>query len=239
MFPPDPEAALLLAHHALIADALKYGSKTEGNIRPPLPLELVRYIMRLADCKVHSPLTLFTNNKFIITSSGVLNSHIWIHTNPLSALEISKIWGMQLTTVSANQRSQQADQNIGCWSWFEIAIYTPKSEERRQPGSDATRVNRNITRTGFDIGNRVFELKYRPNGKGLSWISHRNETMGYKVHRYDGFLFGAHQSLWSQLSPGDCIVVLACCKFQGWSCKGERALLKFWEYLDPQSILID
>jgi hypothetical protein len=45
-------------------------------------------------------------------------------------------------------------------------------------------------KTSSVLDNRVFELKYRPKGKGLSWISHQNKLMGREAQRYEGFLLG-------------------------------------------------
>lgn len=81
--------------------------------------------MRLAEYRLpSSKLTITENSEVDISSSGSLDSCIWIHTPPLSRSDISKIWGMQLSTLSANQ-GWVGNRDAGCWSWFEIAIYTP------------------------------------------------------------------------------------------------------------------
>jgi hypothetical protein len=184
--------------------------------------------MRLSDCKIESPLSTYESTEFAITSQGPLNSKAWFHTKPLSVIDISRIWGMQLFTMSTNQ-GWISNPNSGCWSWFEVAIYRRKPP----PGENAEWM---LTRPDFSIrlGNEEYVVRCRLNGEPLSWLSHRNEEYRREVRIYDGRVFGSDHELWSFLSPGDCIVVLAFCQFPGWSCKGGEALLRFWEYFEPQ-----
>lgn len=47
-------------------------------------------------------------------------------------------------------------------------------------------------------------------------------------------IFGYDHELWSYLSPGDRIAVLAVAQFPAWRNHGKAARLKFWEFFDPQ-----
>jgi hypothetical protein len=216
----------------LIANALKYGSQTTSSPRPRLPLELVYYIMRLAGCKVDSSLTRFISTDFI-DSGGGTNSKVWFHTSALSSLDISRIWGLQLTTVSHGY-------GVNPRRWIEVAIYSPKNSGQSHNNgplelASGTKVLPELTFPG----DNVFSIKIRSDGKALKWISHLLDVDQRGSECYDGFVFGNEHELWTHLSPGDCIAVLVCCKHQQngnrtWQmCTGEKALLKFWEYFIP------
>jgi hypothetical protein len=190
--------------------------------------------MRLADCKVESPLTRFISTRISIYgySNETLRSHVWFHTNPLTASDISRIWGMQLTTISRALGSYNSGITDS-GSWFEIAIFSPKNQGQSQLASPSEMPS-SITEVHPEftiLGGVDFAIKYRADGEALTWISHNNSGGEREATRYDGLVYGSRHELWSYLSPGDCIAVLACCK-DGRLCTGERALLKFWEHFD-------
>jgi hypothetical protein len=198
--------------------------------------------MRLAKCKVHSPLTVLITTPVSVTScNGITAARVWFHTNPLSGSKISGIYGMKLTMVSNHSE-------VNCW--FEIAIYNPKKSE--QSRTNTIRNVPDVVDPKFILGNRIFELKYSSDGVRLSWPWQRwscrlaepsdcdwGRRIGLsraKEHRCNGSFFEEDSEIWSHLSPGDCIAVLAFCKVDGiHTCTRKRALLKFWEYFDPQT----
>jgi len=51
---------------------------------------------------------------------------------------------------------------------------------------------------------------------------------------YSGRVFGPEDALWSYVAPGDRIVVLGCCQFGAWDCKGKYGYLQTWKFYDPE-----
>ena len=175
-----------------------------------------------------SRLTILSETDLVVGSSGPLKSKTWFRSDPLTVQDIDKIWGFQLSTFSTNQ-GWVGDPNAGCWSWFEVAIYTPKSDDT------VINLGQRLTRPDLTVGDDTYILKTSTHGKECTWVSHRNSLYQRAFHSYDGDIFGCGHEIWSYLSPGDCIVVLACCQFGAWSCKGKGAALTFWEYYDPRN----
>lgn len=184
------------------------------------------WIMQLAQYKLPSPsLSLFENSELHITSDGPLESQVWLHTQPLTPVEISKMCGLQLSTRSTNQ-GWVGNPNLGCWSWFEIAVYTKL---------DSNDLNARWDRCDLTIGEEIYVLKNFDFNKFTRWESHHNDSYSDEYQHYEGPIFDTDHEIWKHVNPGDVIAVLAVCQFAAWAVRGEAARLKFWELYDPQT----
>jgi len=205
-----------------LARSLILGSENQKFKRPALPIELVRTILRLAGCRLEdSPLADAEGNTFDISShNSSVQRTIWFYTEALQ--RTNHLWGVQLHTFSGNQ-GWVGNASQGCWSWFELAIYSS--------ARGATRL------TGFPslkIGEDTYEIESSDDGEALKWLSHQNTKYKQGMFSYSGRVFGPEDVLWSYVAPGDRIVVLGCCQFGAWDCKGKDGYLQTWRFYDPE-----
>ena len=176
--------------------------------RPGLPVELVIYIFRLADCVL--PSERFTMKIDIPcrakASSGTISNTIWFSTPPLSREPLSRIASIQLVTLSRDQ-GWCGDPSSGSWSWFEIVILRGDSQQ--------------------------VVKKSAVGGKDLVWISHHNPIASKQYSWLEGSIFGSDHELWKHLAEGDRIAVRACAQYGGWCCSAMEGFLKADEWFEP------
>jgi hypothetical protein len=206
----------------LLSNALLLGSEDGTPSRPSLPVELVHVILRFADCKLEDISFAYSEPKpFEISSHDPLERYLWFYTEPMQKL--SHIWGIQLHTLSGNQGFPE-DPRLGCWSWFELVIYSSNANESTE------RVDGFST---FKVNDETFGVKLGPDGEPLKWFSHWNFNYYTEQTADAGQIFDLDHPLWSHVSPKDRLAVVACCQFPAWVCKGKGAYLKMWRIYDP------
>jgi hypothetical protein len=132
---------------------------------------------------------------------------------------------MQLHTLSGNQGWVE-NTSLGCWSWFDLMIYSPTEGTGRVDDFST-----------FKVDEETFGVKLGSDGLPLRWLSHPNIKYQAEPTAYAGSIFGPGHELWSHVSPGDRLVVMGCCRFPARACIGKDAYLKTWRYYDPESHL--
>jgi len=131
-------------------------------------------------------------------------------TEPLDAATLSRITGLQLHTIGHDQG--WADEiDLGPRTWFEISI------QRLNPGSSEWKHVHRVPKRESEYG----------------WISHYNVVAQRRSHALSGLFFGPDHEIWTELHPGDRLVVNACAREPAWSCTGMSARLDFWRRFEP------
>lgn len=172
--------------------------------RPPLPLNIIRHVMRLAECIVPAPdLCLHTEQHTVVTSIGAQASTRWLVSPPMSALTMGRVAQLRLDTVSKDQG--WADEGIKqSWSWFDVAIHSPADH---------------LT---TEVGRRKIAVR-----------SHVNNIASENFTHLSGALITADHFFWSHLKVGDIIVVHVCAKYPGWSNEAIQGWLRVWKWFEP------
>ncbi|KZS89628.1 hypothetical protein SISNIDRAFT_458569 [Sistotremastrum niveocremeum HHB9708] len=192
----------LILFHAL-AHALELGDSS----RPGLPIELVLYIMQLANCRiVHTwrhdepgPVVV----RYIPRSPGPTR-YLWKMTPPLTRNPLHRCRGMTIRTLGRNQ-GFVSDPNAGNWSWYEVGLY----------GKDG-------------------EVKKGPDGEALQWSSHYNDMHSKSLTWVSSDeTFDSSHPIWRYAKDGDRIGVMMCAQFPGWSCQAQSLEIVFWRWFEP------
>ncbi|KAF8590665.1 hypothetical protein K439DRAFT_40474 [Ramaria rubella] len=171
--------------------------------RPGLPVELIIYILRLADCVLPSPRFNIEIGDpcHVRARSGDTVFQTWFSTPPLDRGLLSKIARMQLKTVSRDQ-GWCSNPGAGSWSWFELAIIS--AGDRGKPA-----VKR---REGY--------------GEDFVWLSHRNLVAMRENQHLEGMVFDHDHEIWQHLEEGDRIEIRVCARFAGWENNALKGVLK-------------
>jgi hypothetical protein len=141
----------------------------------------------------------------IHSSASSLSSEIWFRTPPLTRKDLSHLVALQLVTVACDQ-GWTTHGHQGSMSWFELGVF---------PGATS------------DDDAKKFENRRQ-------WRrSHYNRI----AYEHPAFIQGPVVALTQDgvplLSAGDCIVVRACAKNQGWKNNATRGELRFWRWFEP------
>lgn len=135
--------------YPLLAAALQNGSST----RPGLPIELVSYIMRLADCVLLSMLTKVSTESFVLhSSSSQLHAQPCLLSDTVSQKMIPHLAKLRLTT-SSHDQGWCSEPSRGSWTWFEITLV-----ERDAAGN--LRVKMVPVRSNTEAGRKSSSLKF-------------------------------------------------------------------------------
>ncbi|KZT37302.1 hypothetical protein SISSUDRAFT_871000 [Sistotremastrum suecicum HHB10207 ss-3] len=235
--PPARESTCLVAetraYMATFYHALALSLESGTPSRPPLPLELVRHIMHLAECMLtcesltvkstchrgraqHNP---EYENVQADTSETVRK--LWIHTPPLAQFTISKLCSVKLSTLSRNQ-GWVSSPSGGNWSWFELGLYETSSSNGSS--SDPTKV-----RTADLV------LRRRKDGSELTWVSHYNniQCRDFRWVNTPTGTFGPNHEIWSYIREGDVVGVSLCARYPAWRCIAKSGVLKFSSWFEP------
>ncbi|KIJ56432.1 hypothetical protein M422DRAFT_774186 [Sphaerobolus stellatus SS14] len=209
------EVAAAIGNKCLVqelAAALERG--TRRNLRRPgLPIELVTYIIRLAECTiVNRRLTAWVKTPCLARAdSARAVQKLWFETVTLTASEISKISGIQLHTIGWTKHP-----NGPSCTWFEIVILTQQQEDHD------------------------FVVKRRSDNTEFTWISHHNHVLSDGVEYRRGMMFTYLDEFFIHgLQEGDKIGVRVCAQYEGWQNFAVEGVLRVDEWFEPRSINYD
>ncbi|KZV92660.1 hypothetical protein EXIGLDRAFT_718113 [Exidia glandulosa HHB12029] len=194
----------LLAWHQLARTLIR--GRGAPNSRPGLPVEIVLFIIRLAELLVPLPsLRCHVQEKITVYApDGHIAQADWFATNPLSRHDLQHIAALQLRTYSHDQ-GWANDPDAGSWTWFDVCIATPQKV-----------------------------LAIRPaDGTELRWRSHSNPVASKKFKKRVGLVFAPDHEIWTRIRDGQVILVRACAQFGSWTNYADRASLDFWGYFEP------
>ncbi|KIJ56433.1 hypothetical protein M422DRAFT_23700 [Sphaerobolus stellatus SS14] len=196
-----------------LAIALERGNRTP--YRPGLPVKLVIYIMRLADCtSVNRRLTTSVDTPCRIKADdSKAIQKLWFETPTLTIGEISNMARIQLHTVSRDQGWCSNPQD-GSWSWFEIVVLTPLREDPTQF----------VVKKGS--GSHL-------NDGELIWISHHNPIASDAARHRPGIVFTGDHEIFTHLQEGDKIGVRICAQFGNWQNFALEGALRIDQWFDP------
>ncbi|KAG9124567.1 hypothetical protein FRC07_011107 [Ceratobasidium sp. 392] len=147
------------------------------------------------------------NQIFVEARNATVVKKLYFGTPQLDAQKLSRYISFQLETNSRDQGWASEPQR-GLWSWFDLAIFTRLPSE----GQDVTP---NMIKSG-------------PNGKPLTWMSHKLPLTGqWEIQQ--GIVFGKDHELWKHLEPGDYVGVLACAQYAYWKAEARNGTLMIQE----------
>ncbi|GJJ13002.1 hypothetical protein Clacol_007251 [Clathrus columnatus] len=215
--------------YPVLAVALEQGS----DIRPGLPIELVSYIMRLADCVLLSMHSRISTANFVVCSvTSQVVSQPCLLTDPVSREMIPHLARMRLTTNSHDQGWYNYPDS-GSWTWFEVALV-----EHDASGNLRVKVRRSIENdsSAGDINTPEIATTLLNDAQPLSWISHRNRQGSVSFIVQEGIEFGPDHEIWQHISEGDQILVRACAKYGSWKNHIDWTALKIWEWYNPVNL---
>jgi hypothetical protein len=198
----ESEKPDLLLYHQLWR-ALFRGDNDIRHRRPPLPIELVDAVSRLAGFLVPDTTRTFECTSSVeIGSGGPFATKLWFCTQPLDLLASKQIAAMQLLTRS-NDQGHADDPSAGSWTWFECGVFASLDEvtllEKSGEGADGWK------------------------------MSHRNLVAEGTPQDLKGPVLTVGNGISTELTEGCVFAVRACARFGAWRNYGHRAELRFWK----------
>ncbi|KAJ7251930.1 hypothetical protein C8J57DRAFT_1077834 [Mycena rebaudengoi] len=189
---PSLSADELLLYHqvwrALLRGANFFSAPLSFDTRAPLPVELVRLVVRAAEFMVpdrhHTQRThrsLFV--RVVIPDEEPIVSRVWFWTKPL---DVTQIAAAQLVTLSRDQGWVNPPTET-CHSWFEWGVFNAGV-----PVQDETDIRETWRRTH---GNRIAQRRYE---------------------QYGGPRAGVDDELWEGVKAGAVIAVRVCAQQHLW-----------------------
>ncbi|KAJ7088818.1 hypothetical protein B0H15DRAFT_840858 [Mycena belliarum] len=234
--PVLPEGTLLLYHQ--IWRALLCGSPAAGQYydrpRPPLPVELVRLVIRAAALMVpdrqqthRAERSIFM--RVMIDDEAPVMSRVWFWTKPLT---LARIAAVQLVTVSHDQGWVSPPTDV-CHSWYEWGVFSgPISDvaPRRQAplgGRYAGAISGNEPVWRMNADGTVAA------NKGLWRRTHGNPVADREFKQHDGAQAGMDDEMWEGVPAGAIIAVRACAQQAMWENHARYGEILVWKWFEP------
>ncbi|KAF7799908.1 hypothetical protein EIP86_011150 [Pleurotus ostreatoroseus] len=231
---PKEEVDNTFVYYHQVWRALQRGSSDSPNcsLRPPLPPELVRIIIRYAGFKVPDSALATATNACQVSSRGPRATKVWFWGGPLTDTRLARIAALQLVTVSRDQ-GWVSDPTAGSWSWFDIGVF---------PAPPPARTNSEIADRGSSAGlaaetdwswiSADIQNYFNDRDDGHWRYSHHN-PMEKPEGRREGPIFAMDDDIWQDVKTGSIVAVRMCAQYPGWQNKGSRAELRTWRYFEP------
>jgi hypothetical protein len=196
----------LLLYHQLW-HALFRGDNDIRHRRPPLPIELVDVISKLAGfCVLDSTRTFEYTIPIDVYTRGPFEAKLWFCTQPFDSRASKQIAAMQLLTCS-NDQGWQSDPLEGSNTWFEWGMFPSLDEvtclEKSARGADGWR------------------------------MSHKNISAEETPQNLEVPILAADDSMLKDITEGCVVAVRACAMLPLWHNHCYRAQLRFWKWFQP------
>ncbi|KAI0088343.1 hypothetical protein BDY19DRAFT_193533 [Irpex rosettiformis] len=185
--------------------ALLRGVDSPDLKRPPLPVELVRLISRLAGlCTPDSTRVFICTKQVNVRSNGPFEAKLWFCTSPFDDYALKHVAAAQLLTTS-NDQGWASDR--GSWTWFEWGVFANAEE--------ATNL-----------------AKAKCESQGWT-TSHKNRGAVQEPQELLGPVVTVDDGMWEGFAEGSVLAVRVCARFPLWANHAHRAEIKFWRWFEP------
>ncbi|KAI0340298.1 hypothetical protein BDW22DRAFT_1360236 [Trametopsis cervina] len=187
--------------------ALLRGENERERRRPPLPIELVRLISRLAGLRVpDDSRSHIHSEEIVVRSDGPIATKLWFCTLPFDDFALAHVAAAQLTTTSHDQ-GWASESNPGSYTWFSWGVFPSRSEA---------------------------EARLKDESDAGPWReSHRNKAANPAAQDLEGPVVGVEDDLWDKFTIGSVIAVRVRAQYPAWANHAQHAEVKYWKWFEP------
>ncbi|KAJ6486111.1 hypothetical protein C8R47DRAFT_1216732 [Mycena vitilis] len=203
-------------------------------IRPALPVELVRLIIRTADLMVpdRQQTQCAHRNLFLRVQTREeepVVSRVWFWTKSLDVLNIAAV---QLITVSRDQGWVFPKTDV-CHSWFEWAVLNGGIPTQEDPDIGAP-----VNFTGNEMAWKPDrparkEINGSADNQVLWHRTHGNPVADQRYQQHNGPKVGKDDEMWDGAQPGSVIAVRACAQQAMWENDARYGEILVWKWFEP------